>query len=101
MEFSFFSFLYKYIFVRVAVAQSVQRLATGWTAEGLIFESWYGQEFSLLRVFQTGSGSHPASYPMNTAIKRQKREADHSPLTSADVKKTWIYTPTSSYAFMV
>jgi hypothetical protein len=28
------------------------------------------------------------------------READHSPPTSADVKKTWIYTSTSPYVFM-
>jgi hypothetical protein len=27
-------------------------------------------------------------------LKRPVREADHSPLTSAEVKKTWIYTPT-------
>jgi hypothetical protein len=33
-----------------AVAQSVSRLATGWTAEGSEFESWYGQELTLLRV---------------------------------------------------
>jgi hypothetical protein len=25
-----------------------------------------GQEFSLLHVFQTGSGAHPTSYPMGT-----------------------------------
>jgi hypothetical protein len=29
------------------IAQSVQQLATGWTTEGLQFESRYGQEFSL------------------------------------------------------
>jgi hypothetical protein len=27
------------------------------------------------------------------------READHSPPTSAEVKKTWIYTSTPPYAF--
>jgi hypothetical protein len=26
----------------------------------------YGQEFSLLHVFQTGSGAHPASYSVST-----------------------------------
>jgi hypothetical protein len=40
------------------VAQSVQRLATGWTAEGSEFESRWGQDFSPLHV-QTGSGAHP------------------------------------------
>jgi hypothetical protein len=33
-------------------------------------------------------------------IKRQGREADHSPPTSAEVKKLWIYTSTSPYVFM-
>jgi hypothetical protein len=28
------------------------------------------------------------------------READHSPPTSAEVKKMWIYTSTPPYAFM-
>jgi hypothetical protein len=39
------------------IAQLVQWLATGWTTEGLDFESRQGQEFSLLHVVQTGSGS--------------------------------------------
>jgi hypothetical protein len=30
-------------------------------------------------------------------VKRQGREADHSPPTSAEVKKMWIYTYTSSW----
>jgi hypothetical protein len=80
-------------------------LTTGWTIEGLEFESRYAQEFSLLYVVQTGSGTHPASYPMgkgalSLGIKRQGREADHSPPASAEVKKMWIYTSTPSYAFM-
>jgi hypothetical protein len=33
-------------------------------------------------------------------VKRPGREADHSPPTSAEVKKIWIYTSTSPYAFM-
>jgi hypothetical protein len=33
-------------------------------------------------------------------IKRPGREADHSPPTSAEVKKMWIYTSTPPYAFM-
>jgi hypothetical protein len=40
-------------------------LAIGWTAKGSEFESWLGQEFSLLCVIQTSSGAHPASYPMS------------------------------------
>jgi hypothetical protein len=47
-------------------AQLVWRLATGWTTEGSEFESRQSQELSLLHVVQTGSGAHPASYPMGT-----------------------------------
>jgi hypothetical protein len=81
-------------------------IATGWTTERSGFESRQGQEFSLLNVVQTGSGVHPTSYTMSTGssfpgVKRQGHEADHSPPTSAEVKKMWIYTSTPPYAFMV
>jgi hypothetical protein len=33
-------------------------------------------------------------------VKRPGREADHLPPASAEVKKMWIYTSTSRYAFM-
>jgi hypothetical protein len=33
-------------------------------------------------------------------VKRQGPEADHSPPTSAEVKKMWIYTSTPIYVFM-
>jgi hypothetical protein len=54
---------------------------------------------------QTGSGVHPSSYTMGTGssfpgVKRPEREADHSPPTSAEVKKMWIYTTTPLYALM-
>jgi hypothetical protein len=44
---------------------------------------------------------HPTSYPVDTegsypGVKRPGREADHSPPTSAEVKKMWIYTCTPS-----
>jgi hypothetical protein len=37
---------------------------------------------------------------LSPGVKRQGREADHSPPASAEVKKTWIYTSTPPYAFM-
>jgi hypothetical protein len=37
---------------------------------------------------------------LSTGVKRQGREADHSPPTSAEVKKTWIYKSTLPYIFM-
>jgi hypothetical protein len=36
----------------------------------------------------------------SSGVKLLGREVDHSPPTDAEVKKTWIYTPTSPYAFM-
>jgi hypothetical protein len=38
---------------------------------------------------------------LSVGVKRPGREADHSPLTTADVKNTWIYTSTSPYVLMV
>jgi hypothetical protein len=58
-----------------------------------------------VHVVQTGSGAHPVSYLMckedsfsggNVA----GREADHSTPTNAEVKNTWIYTPTPQCTFM-
>jgi hypothetical protein len=37
---------------------------------------------------------------LSTGVKRPGREADHSPPTSAEVKKMWLYTATPPYAFM-
>jgi hypothetical protein len=33
-------------------------------------------------------------------VKRQERDVHHSPPTSAEVKKTWIYTSAPPYVFM-
>jgi hypothetical protein len=49
---------------------------------------------------------HPASYAMGTGgsfseVKRPWGEADHSPSTSAEVKKTWVYTSTPPHVFML
>jgi hypothetical protein len=79
------------------IEQLVQRLATGWMTEGSEFESQYWQGFSFLHVVQTDSVAHPAySYP---GVKQPKREADYSPPTRAEVKNTWKYISTLSYAF--
>jgi hypothetical protein len=61
-----------------------------------MFESRWGQE-CFLHFVQTGSEVHSTSHPMATVgsfpwVKRLEREADHSPPTSAEIKKTWIYT---------
>jgi hypothetical protein len=77
----------------------------GWMTERSEFKSWYDHEFSLLHVVQTGSGVHPTSYTIGTRgsfpeVKWPGREADHSPPTSGEVKKMWIYTSTPPYTFM-
>jgi hypothetical protein len=62
--------------------------------------------FSLHHHVQNGSGTHPASYPMGTrdfsvGVKRPRREADHSPPSSAEVKNAQSYTSAPQYAFVV
>jgi hypothetical protein len=37
---------------------------------------------------------------LSLGIKRLEREADHSPSTSAEIKKSWVYTSTTPNAFM-
>jgi hypothetical protein len=36
---------------------------------------------------------------LSSEVKRLGREANHSLVTSAEVKKIWIYTSTPPYAF--
>jgi hypothetical protein len=56
-------------------------------------------EFSFLRVVHTGSGVYASAYPLDTGnlspgVKRPGSESNHSPPTSAEVKKTWVNTTT-------
>jgi hypothetical protein len=50
------------------------------------------KDFSSILCVQAGSGAHPASCPMGTGgpfpggKARPRRDADHSPTSSADVK---------------
>jgi hypothetical protein len=70
------------------------------------FESQYVQEFPFLLNVQTDSGAYLASYAMGTGgislgVKQPKTEAEHPLSTSAEVKKTGIYTFTPPYVFKV
>jgi hypothetical protein len=64
------------------------------------------QNFSLFHSIKPGSGAHATDYPLGTGdsfpggIKRQKREADHLPPSSAKVKEWWSYTSIAPYIFM-
>jgi hypothetical protein len=51
-------------------------------------------------VVQTGSETHPASYSIGTGASFPGRETDHSPPTSAELKKIWIYTYIPLYVLM-
>jgi hypothetical protein len=80
-------------------------LVTGRTAEGFEFESRRVKNFHSSTLPRSALGiSQPPIHWVPRALcpeeKQQVREADHSPPTSAEVKKTWTYTSTPSYAFM-
>jgi hypothetical protein len=90
------------------IAQTVQRLATGWKTGKL-----RGRCSSPGRVknFFFSTSSRPTlglTQPpiqwvpgaLSPGIKRLGREADHSPPISAEVKKTWLYTAISPHVFM-
>lgn len=53
------------------------------------FESQWAQQFSVLRIVQTCSGA----YPVHTGRLFPRRQANHSPQTSAEIKNAWIYHP--------
>jgi hypothetical protein len=55
------------------------------------FDSRQGWDFSLLQIVQIGSGDHRAPSTMHTGssiqgVKRQGREADNSPASTAEIK---------------
>jgi hypothetical protein len=81
----------------VAIAQWYSaRLRTVWS--GVRVRTGAGN-FSLHHRVQTGSGTHPASYPMGNrgsfpGVERPWREADHSPPPSAEVKNAWSSSST-------
>jgi hypothetical protein len=70
-------------------------IATGWTAR-VRFPAV--QDFSLLRVVQTGGLTQPSIQwvrgTLSAGVKRPGPEADLSPSASAEIKNTWIYIST-------
>jgi hypothetical protein len=71
-------------------------IATRYGLDGPGIESWWVGSF--FAPFQTGPGSHPASYTMGTAsfpgIKRPGRGADHPPHLAPKLKKEKRYIST-------
>jgi hypothetical protein len=75
------------------VAQSVQCLVMGWATRRSRFDPRQRQKDSSSSLcVQTGSGARPASCTMGNggpfpgAIARPGRDADHSPVSSAEVE---------------
>jgi hypothetical protein len=70
------------------------------------FESRYGVKNFLFpmssRPALGSTQAHVEWVPgvLSPGVKRQGREADHSPPAGAEVNTMWIYTSTPSYAFM-
>jgi hypothetical protein len=66
--------------------------------------SSHGRGKNFLHIVQTGSGVHPASYPMGTGGSLPGGKAaearSYLPPISAKVKKTWIYISIPPYTFM-
>jgi hypothetical protein len=52
------------------------------------------------KIFFSGSGAHPCSYPMGTRDTFSGGKAHHSPPCSAEIKNTWIYISTPPHIFM-
>jgi hypothetical protein len=71
---------------KVAVAQALQCLTAGWTIG--VRSPAEEKDFSSSDCVQTGPGAHPASCTMGTerGKARPRRDADHSPPSSAEVK---------------
>jgi hypothetical protein len=78
--------------------QTVLRLVTGQRQRGRSSSPGREKELYFLHTVQTSSEVHPASYLICTegsfVGSKAAGEADHSLPSSAEVKKTWIYTST-------
>jgi hypothetical protein len=73
----------------------------GWTAKESEFGSQYGTIFFFSMSSRPVLGVATVMSNGVQVIKWSKREAtDHSPPTNAEVKNTWIYKSTHSYAFL-
>jgi hypothetical protein len=105
LNFFFFSI---YLIIPYRSRDSVVGIATGY---GLDDRGIRSSSPGRVKNFLFSTSSRPAlgsTQPpiewilvaLSPGVKRQERDADRSPPTSAEVKKMWIYTFTPLYAFM-
>jgi hypothetical protein len=88
------------------IAQSVYRSATGWTTGLLGFDFRRGLGIFLFTTESRtplGSTQPPIEWvpgALSLRVKRQGREANHSPPSSSEVKNAGRYTSIPQYVFM-
>jgi hypothetical protein len=82
----------------------VWRWAMGWmigdSSPGRGWEFFFLTTVTRLALGPTPLPIQRVSGTLSLGVKRPRRVADHSPLSSAEVKNAWIYTSTPQYAFM-
>jgi hypothetical protein len=89
---------------RIAVVGNTVGIATGYGLDdrgSITVGDW---DFPLRHHVQTGSGAHPASYPVDTegsfpGVKRPGCESDHSPPSGAKAKECvelYLHSPNRS-----
>jgi hypothetical protein len=82
----------------------LQATGCGWTTEELVSDRVTNLHFSISSRPAQESTQPPIEWAptvLSPGVKRQEREAVNSPETSAEVKKTWLYTYPTPYVFMV
>jgi hypothetical protein len=82
-------FQYKVTY-RAVIAQSVERWATGWTIGVLGFDSRRRLGIFLFTTASRtalGPTQPPIQWALSLRVKQPERESDHSPPSSAEVKK--------------
>jgi hypothetical protein len=92
LDYLFISFSWGYLVFGLcplsSILKNTAKLWAGWSG----FGSWQGQEISfILYSVHIGSGAHAAYYPLG--VKWLGHEADHSPLSSAEVKNGGTVLP--------